>query len=101
MNIESYRKAADRGDFQWEAVEVDESGVRVEECTYKGKGVSTKITRVDENEFEVEVDNLPHEPFYILQTRSRRKTARELAERIIRNDRNDNWKKNLKYSCSN
>lgn len=53
-----------------------------------------------DNEFEVEADWLQNEPLYIVQYRKSRKSARELAERIIRNDREGDWQKNLKYAAS-
>ena len=98
MNVEAYLKAADRGDFHWEGVEYNDYSIQVEECTYKEKYVNAKITKISNNEYEVEVDNLLNEPKYILQVRSSRKSARVLVERIVRNDREGDWQKNLKYA---
>ena len=99
MNYDAYIKSANRGDFQWEVVEYnDYGGVDVETCTYKGESIDAKITKINNSEYEVEVDWLLNEPSYIVQTRNSRKSARELAERIIINDREGNCSKNLKYS---
>lgn len=99
MNYDAYIKSANRGDFQWEVVEYnDDGGVDVETCTYKGESIDASITKISNNEYEVEIDWLSNEPSYIVQTRSSRKFARELAERIIRNDKEGNWEKNLKYA---
>lgn len=99
MNYDAYIKAANRGDFQWEVTEYNDFGlVQAETCTYKGKDVGVSVRMGNDNDFEVEVDWLTHEPLYIIQYRKSRKYARELAERIIRNDLEGNWQKNLKYA---
>ena len=98
MNVDAYIKAANRGDFQYEVAECDDyGGISVEECKYKGKGLNATITKIDKNEYEVEVDDLLNEPFYICQTRSSKRLARELLEKIIINDRNGSWENNLRY----
>ena len=98
MNVNAYIKAANRGDFQYEVAECDDfGGILVEECKYKGKGLNAKITKMDKNEYEIEIDDLLNEPLYICQTRSSKRLARELLERIIINDRDGNWQKNMKY----
>jgi len=97
MTIEErYIKAADRGEFQYSVIEADDWSNKIlkEECTYKGKAVGT-ITNILE-EFEVETDRLNHEPTYILEYRNSRKSARELLERIIKNDEANNGR-NLKF----
>ena len=98
MNIDAYIKAANRGDFRYEVAECDEyGGISIEECKYKGKGLNATITKIDINEYEIETGDLLNEPFYICQTRSSKRLARELLERIIINDREGNWQKNMKY----
>lgn len=100
MNYDAYIKAANRGDFQWEVTECNDFGlVQEETCTYKGKCVGVSVRIGNDNDFEVEVDWLTNEPLYIIQYRKSRKSARELAERIVRNDREGNWEKNLKYAA--
>lgn len=97
MTIEErYIKSANRGDFQYQVLEADDCTGKIyyEECLYKGKAVGTINTA--SGEFEVNVDNLQHEPTFICEFRSSRKAARELLERIIKNDELDNGK-NLKY----
>lgn len=97
MTIEErYIKAADRGEFQYSVVEADDCTGKIlkEECTYKGKAVGTITNILDE--YEIETDRLNHEPNYILEYRNSRKSARELLERIIKNDEVNNGK-NLKY----
>ena len=99
MNVNAYIKAADRGDFQYEVAECDDyGGIMVEECKYKGKGLNATITKVDKNEFQIEIDDLFNAPFYICQSRSSKRLARELLERVIINDREGKWQKNLKYA---
>ena len=99
MNVNAYIKAANRGDFQYEVAECDDyDGILVEECKYKGKGLHATITKVDKNEFQIEIDDLFNAPFYICQSRSCKRLARELLERVIINDREGNWQKNLKYA---
>ena len=101
MNYDAYIKAANRGDFQWEVLESNDFGlVQEETCTYKGKSTCITVRMSGDKEFEVEADWLQNEPLYIVQYRKSRKSARELAERIIRNDREGNWQKNLKYAAS-
>ena len=98
MNVDAYIKAANRGDFQYEVAECDDcGGIAVEECKYKGKGLNAMITKRDNNEYEIEIYDLFNEPFYICQTRSSKRLARELLERVIINDRKGNWQKNMKY----
>lgn len=94
--VERYNKAADRGEFKYEVLEADDFTGKIfsEECFYKGKCVG-HISGSD-GEFEVEVDNLKNKPVYICQYRSSRKLARELLERIIKNDEENNGK-NMKY----
>jgi hypothetical protein len=89
---ERYIKAADRGEFQYEVLEVDDCTGKIiaEECKYKGKAVG--IIRNSCGEFEIEIDNLNNDPSYIFETRSNRKSARELLERIIKNDESNNGK---------
>lgn len=97
MNSDNYVKAANRGDFQWYPLEEDDWTGRIiaEGCDYKGKGAGVRISGSD-GEFEVEID-LDNEPTYICDTRSSRRSAREFAERIIRNDKEGSPEKNLKY----
>lgn len=98
MNVNAYIKAANRGDFHYEVAECDAyGGILVEECTYKGKGLNATITKMATNEYEIEIGDLLNEPFYICQTRSSKRLAREFLERMIVNDREGNWEKNLRY----
>jgi hypothetical protein len=97
MTIEErYIKAADRGEFQYEVLETEDWSGKIiaEECTYREKAVG--IIRSGSDEYEVEVDNLNHEPSYVYGIRGSRKSARELLERIIKNDEANNGK-NMKY----
>lgn len=98
MNLNAYAKAADRGDFQWYPLEEDgwTGQVFEEGCDYKGKCAGVRISG-SKGEFEIEIDGLENEPLYICDTRASRKSAREFAERIIRNDREGSPAKNLKY----
>lgn len=93
---EKYIKSADRGDFQYQVLELDNctGKILVEECLYKCKAIG--IIRNSCEEYEVEVDDLENEPLYIFQIRSSRKSARELLEKIIKNDKLNNGK-NAKY----
>lgn len=97
MNIDAYTKAANRGDFQWYPIEEDDwTGQVLEEgCDYKGKGAGVRISGT-KGEYEIEID-LENDPTYICETRASRKSAREFAERIVRNDREGMSEKNLKY----
>lgn len=99
MNVDAYIKAANRGDFKWQPFEVDNwTGQVLEEgCTYKGKEMAVKISSSAWDNFEVEID-LENEPYSINVCRASRKSAREFAERVIRNDMEGNWQKNLKYA---
>lgn len=98
MNVDAYIKSANRGDFQWYPLETDNFTGQIvhESCTYKGEGIDVNIIGT-KGEYDIEIDGLTHEPFYLFDTRASRKSAREYAERIIKNDRNGDWKKNLKY----
>jgi hypothetical protein len=97
MNQTQYTKYCKRGDFEWYPIDCDYRRVFEEECTYKGKGCSAVIRSCPDG-YEIEVDNLVHDPSYIYAERKSRNSARELVERIIRNDRDGNWDKNLKYA---
>lgn len=95
MTIEErYMKSSDRGEFKYEVLEADEwtGRIALEECIYNGKSVGT--IRNNCGEYEVEIDNLINDPVYIFETRSSRKLARQLLERIINNDISNNGKNN-------
>ena len=87
MSVGAYLKAANRGEFQWECDETTDGigmgGVLVESTSLKGR--TATITREDANSFVVEVE-LEHEPNYVCDYRASRKSARILAERLIKQD---------------
>lgn len=94
MSVNRYLESANRGDFQWQCIESTDGigfgGVAVETVNLKGR--TATITRYCENEFEVEV-TLKHATLYdkektyeVLDYRSCRRSARNLAERLIRKD---------------
>ena len=96
MSLTNYAKFCDRGDFRWSPTDCNHLRVFEEECTYKGEGCSA-IIRSQPDGYDIEIDNLQHEPMYICAERKSRKSAREFVERVIRNDRDGDWEKNLKY----
>ena len=97
-NFNTYFKSANRGDFQWSPIDIDDwtGQILSEECTYKGQGVNVVVSGCKGN-FTIDIDHLIPKPYYICDFRSSRKSAREFAERIIKNDREGDWQKNLKY----
>ena len=87
MTIEErYLKSADRGDFQYEVLDADDSTGKIlsESCKYKGKYVGN--IRNNGDNFEIEINELPISKEYFLDYRMSRRSARNLIERIIRND---------------
>ena len=94
----NYNKYCKRGKFQWECFDYADNGSVMEEtCTYKGKYYCNVIIRSKWDRYEIEIEGLKNEPYYITGERKSRKSARIFAERIIENDSSGNWKNNLKY----
>ena len=88
MNLQSYIKGCDRGEFQWECAESGTYGegnsVDIESVSLKGRTAS--ITRGGRDNFEVEVDNLKYEPLYDVGFFGNRRSARNWAEKMIKKD---------------
>jgi hypothetical protein len=92
--VEKYLQNADRGDFQWQCVETTDGygmgGVKVEVVSLKGREAT--ITREDSDEFEVDImlkhpiDYQGENTYEVIDYRTSRKSARNLAERLIRKD---------------
>lgn len=94
-NIDEYLKNSKRDIFQWECVETTDGygmgGVLVEQVVCID-GRSATITKEDDNEYEIDI-SLTHpikydneDTYEIIETRSNRKSARNFAEKFIKQD---------------
>ena len=56
-NFNAYFKSANRGDFQWNPIDIDDWTGRVlsEECTYKGQGVNVIVSGC-KGDYTIEID---------------------------------------------
>lgn len=96
MSAEAYIKASKRDIFQWQCDETTDGygmgGVQSESVHVEGYKINGSVTKEGEDEFEVDVI-LNHPIFYdgqdtyeVIDYRSNRKSARLLAERLIKED---------------
>ena len=63
-NFNTYFKSANRGDFQWSPIDIDDwtGQILSEECTYKGQGVNVVVSGCKGN-FTIEIDHLIYKPY--------------------------------------
>ena len=93
-NLDTYLKNSKRDIFEWKCVETTDGcgmgGVLVEETCIDGR--TAKITKEDANEYEIDIQlkylmiYQNEESYEIIENRSNRKSARNFAEKIIKQD---------------